>query len=85
MPGAWDIVCMTGSHTHLLQGAVGAVTSTGARGPGDMMEHLLSHVGGNHHPSGLLGFKTYAQLETRLSVHNTLPHSYDCTRLEIFG
>ena len=24
-------------------GAVGAVTSTGARGPGDMIKHLLSH------------------------------------------
>ena len=33
-------------------GAVGSVTSTGARGPGDMMEHLLSHIGGNYHPPG---------------------------------
>ena len=31
--------------------AVGAVTLTGARGSGDMIEHLLSHVGGNHHLS----------------------------------
>jgi hypothetical protein len=33
---------------------VGAVevTSTGARGPGDMIECLLSHVGGNYHPPG---------------------------------
>jgi hypothetical protein len=36
---SWDIVYMTKSHT-LPVGAVGAVTSTGARGPGDMREHL---------------------------------------------
>jgi hypothetical protein len=50
------------------------VTSTGARGPGDMIEHLLSHVGGNHHPLGPSGFKSYAQLENRLSVCSPLPH-----------
>jgi hypothetical protein len=33
-------------------GAVGAVTLTGTRGPGDMIECVLSHVGGNHHPLG---------------------------------
>jgi hypothetical protein len=64
MPEAWDIVCMTDSHTHLLEGgrggAVEVVTSTGARRPRDMIEHLLSHVGGNHHPLGPLGFKSYA-------------------------
>jgi hypothetical protein len=31
-------------------GAVGAVTSTGARGSGDVMECLPSYVGGNSHP-----------------------------------
>jgi hypothetical protein len=35
---------MTTSHTTLV-GAVGAVTSTGARVSGDMREHLPSHVG----------------------------------------
>jgi hypothetical protein len=55
-------------------GAVGAVTLTGARGPGDMVKCLLSHVGGNYHPSGTTGFKTSAQLETRLSGHSPLPH-----------
>jgi hypothetical protein len=49
---AWDIVYMTESHKPLLRGAVGAVTSTGARGPGDMRERLQSHVGRNYHPSG---------------------------------
>ena len=39
------------------------------------MEHLRSHVGGNYHPLGPPGFKTYARLETRLSVHSPLPHS----------
>ena len=39
------------------------------------MEHLLSHVGGNHHPLGPPGFKTYARLETRLSVRSPLPHT----------
>jgi hypothetical protein len=34
---------------------MGAVTSTGARGPGDMRDHLPSHVGGNYHPSGSIG------------------------------
>ena len=64
---------MTTSHASPV-GAVGAVTSTGARGPGDMIEHLLSHVGGNHHPLGPLGFKTYARLETRLSMCSPLLH-----------
>ena len=31
--------------------AVGAVPLTGGRGPGDMIDYLLSHVCGNHHPS----------------------------------
>jgi hypothetical protein len=38
--------------TPLLWGLVGALTSIGARGPGDMIEHLPSYVGGNYHPSG---------------------------------
>jgi hypothetical protein len=38
--------------------AVEAVTLTGARGPGDMIEYLLFHVGGNHHPLSPLGFKS---------------------------
>ena len=33
-------------------GAVGAVTLTGARGPGDMVESLPSYVGGNYHRLG---------------------------------
>jgi len=33
-------------------GAVGAVTLNGARGPADMIECLLSHLGGNYHPPG---------------------------------
>jgi hypothetical protein len=44
-------------------GTVGAVTLTGARGPGDMVEHLPSHVGGSYHPS-----------DSRLSVHSPVPH-----------
>ena len=47
------------------------VTLTGSGGPGDMIEHLPSHVGGNFHHQG----STSAQLETRLSVHVPLPHS----------
>lgn len=50
------------------------VTWTGARGLGDMIEHLPSHVGGNHHPSDLLGVKTCVRLETRLSVRSPLLH-----------
>jgi hypothetical protein len=57
---------------------VGAVTSTGARGPGDMIEHLLSNVGGNHHPLDTPGFKTYVRLETRLSVCSSLSHIFVC-------
>lgn len=56
-------------------GAVGAVTSTGDRGPGDMKERLLSNVGRNYHYQVLPGFKTLAQLETRRSVHSPLPHN----------
>ena len=52
---AWCCSYMTESHTTLCVWAVWVVTSTGARSPGDMVEHLLSHVGGNHHPSGLQG------------------------------
>ena len=47
MPGAWNIV-LGWSHTS----PVGAVTSIGARGPENRIEHLLSHVGGNHHSLG---------------------------------
>ena len=49
------------------------ITSTGASVPGDMIKILLSHVGGNYHPSGPMGFKTSALLETRLSVQSLLP------------
>jgi hypothetical protein len=63
------MVYVTKSHASPV-GAVGVVTSTGARGPGDMREYLLSHVGGNYHHRG----STSAQLETRLSVHSPLPH-----------
>ena len=53
--------------------AVGAVTSTRARAPGDRRECLLSHVGGNYHPSGSTGVQISTRLETRLSVHSPLP------------
>ena len=56
-------------------GAVEAVTSTGARGPGDMRECLPSYVGGNYHSVGSAGVQTSTQLETSLSVHNLLPHA----------
>jgi hypothetical protein len=52
MPEAWDIVYLIASHVPSPVGAVGAVTLTGARGPEDMIERLLSHVGGNYHRSG---------------------------------
>jgi hypothetical protein len=55
-------------------GAVGAVSSTGARGPGDMRECLLSHVGKNYQHQVSPAFHTSAQLETKLSVHSLLPH-----------
>jgi hypothetical protein len=74
-PEAWDIVYMTASHILLLWGAMGAVTSTGAGGPGDMVERLQSHVGEITTHWVPLGFKTSAQLETRLSMHSPLPHS----------
>jgi hypothetical protein len=62
MPEAWGSICVTDSHTPLLQGAVGAVTSTGARGPEDMIEHLPSYVGcrWKSPPIGFLGFQTFA-------------------------
>ena len=56
MPEAWDIVYVTDSHMTLLWGlGGGAITSTGARGPEDMIECLPSHVGGNYHPPGPTG------------------------------
>jgi hypothetical protein len=67
MPGAWGFICVMDSHTPLLQGAVGVVTSTGARGSGDMIEHLF-HVGGD--PQGSRPLLD----QTRLSVHSPLPH-----------
>jgi hypothetical protein len=39
-------------YPHFPVGAVAVVTSRGTMGPGDMVEHLLTHVGGNYHPSG---------------------------------
>jgi hypothetical protein len=39
-------------------GALGTGTSTGLRNPGDMIEHLLSHVGGNRHPLGPQGSRS---------------------------
>jgi hypothetical protein len=35
--------------------AVGAVTSTGDRDPGDIVEYLQSHVEENYHPSYTTG------------------------------
>jgi hypothetical protein len=55
-------------------GAVGAVTSTGARGPGDMRECLLSHVGENYHHWVSPEFHLSIPLETSLSVLSPLPH-----------
>ena len=51
---AWCYSYLADSHTSPVR-VVRVVTSTGARGPGDMIEHLLSHVGGNHHPTGVPG------------------------------
>jgi hypothetical protein len=52
-------------------GAIGAVTSTGARIPGDMKE-LLSHVGELLPPGP--GVQTSAPFETRLSVYSPMPN-----------
>ena len=68
------------SHTFPAE-TMGAVTSTGARGPRDIIEHLPSQVGRNHHPLGTPGFKTYARLEIRLSVHSPLAHREMAQRL----
>ena len=72
---------MTDSHTPLLVvvvvvvvGAVGVVTSTGARGPGDMREHLLSHVG-ELSPPGSTRVQTSTGLETRPAVYSPLSHN----------
>jgi hypothetical protein len=67
----WEGSYMTDSHTPLLWGDLGAVTSTGARGPGDMIEHLLPCRWKSLPMTP--GLKTYAQLETRLSVLSPLP------------
>jgi hypothetical protein len=41
------------------------VTLTGANGPGDMREPLLSHVGEKLSPTGPTGIQTGAQLDWR--------------------
>jgi hypothetical protein len=56
----------------------GAVTLTGAKVPGDMVEHLLSHVGENYHPSGSPGVQDLASTGTRPSVHSPMPHICMC-------
>jgi hypothetical protein len=56
----------------LLWGADRAVTSTGARVPGDMRELLPSHEGELSPSSPRV--HTSAQLETRLSEHSTMPY-----------
>ena len=53
---------------------LGAVTTTEARGPGDMIEHLLSHVGENHHPSGPQGSRPLLTGEEAVCVQPTAPH-----------
>ena len=63
-------------------GGVGAVTSKGARGPGDMREHLLSHVG-ELSPPGSTGVQTSARLETKLYVYRPLPHNEPSLQLLI--
>jgi hypothetical protein len=63
-------------------GAEGAVTLTGARGPGDMRERLSSHVGENYHHQVSPGFKTSARLETTLSVQSPLPHTTLYSKLQ---
>ena len=63
---------MTTNHVSLV-GAVGAVTLTGARVPGDMRELLPSHVGELSPPGPRV--QTSAQLETRLSVYSPMPQS----------
>ena len=50
MPEAWDIVYMTASHTPLLWGSCVGSNFNRSQGPGDMIECLLSHVGGNYPP-----------------------------------
>jgi hypothetical protein len=62
---------MTTNHASLV-GLRGAVTSTGAKGPGDMRELLPSHVGELSPPGP--GVQTSARLETRLSLHSPMPH-----------
>ena len=70
---------MTTNHASLV-GAVGVVTSTGARVPGDMRVHLPSHVG-ELSPLGFSRIQTSARLETRPSVyspvHTTLAQSLE--------
>jgi hypothetical protein len=57
-------------------GAVPVVISTGARGPGDMVEHLPSHVGENYHPSGPTG-GSRPQIDWRADcLHSPLPHRH---------
>ena len=52
---------MADSHASPVR-AVGEVTSTGARGPGDMVECLQSHVYGNYHPSSFPGVQDLASI-----------------------
>jgi hypothetical protein len=53
---AWCCSYMTDSHTTSC-GGCGVVTSTGARGSGDMIKCLQSHVGGNYHTLGPTRFQ----------------------------
>jgi hypothetical protein len=71
MPEAWGFICVTDSQHTYPAGAVGVVTSTGARRPGDMIELVLFHVGGDHHPLGPRGSRPW------LSVLSPLPHKGD--------
>jgi hypothetical protein len=53
-------------------GAVGVVTSTGSRGPGDMVKRLLSH--GNYHPLVTTGVQDLSSTGDP-AVHSPLPHT----------
>jgi hypothetical protein len=63
---------MTDKHTSPVAGC-GAVTSTEARDTGDIIEHLLSHVGGNHHTLGPRGSRPLLDGNKAVCVQLTAP------------
>ena len=76
MSEAWDIVYVTTNHASPV-GAVGEVTLTGVRVPGDTRELLPSHVG-ELSPPGPGVPQPSSTGDQTVCVCSPMPHTWNC-------